>query len=1015
MTAWHNISAQTRRRPVPWLSTIMALALLLFAASSAFAQTLPNYGGSTTGGTTISNAATAHYTVAGQDKTKISDPVYVQVSQIDGFTLTPNDVLNASITAPAIVGSPFITTLTLTNDSNGPISVGMSIGSAGITALDTLFGAGAWHVVPSGQSCTSGNDLISSGATILQSKSYTVDICGTPLSTAPTSTTFTLTAKDTTTLASSATYTLLPYNPTTTPKLLQATVIINLTTKASLSITKRLVNASGVLSYTTTNQVLGNSGAAPTEFWVWLHVTNEGGNNSGKVYLSDDLSAAGMVFGATPTVNYGTTTLSTTPSGATVYNDLGTSVSTAGATNPSVSYGGVNHSVNVYLDSSNNKLYINIDALAKNESADIYFNANIAGATTVGTLKNYAKGGLYDTATGTNFVSGYSGEGDYVYTQFAKWSMLTTTDATVNFGSSLKPSATYAAGVSNEFKYYLVQAINSGNAADTLNLTDLTAANPSLTGFTMQFWSATGSATSGFTPASSLGTVTTFASVGVGSTNAKYFFVAVAPPQGASSTAADVKVVGASNYASTVTAQVDDILSTYDYGVDLKSANQLGATVVNSTGNHTADTATDTGVAASNDVTAGVAPGAKYAYLLTVKNQGSLAHTYNFSASSVASIASIAYYQMSAGTTSCPATITSAPVTNSGSLAASGTGVYCAVVTVANKSTATPGASFVQFSTSNTENGLSASDELYDELFVAPIISFTTTVTPSAQDVMAGSATQNNYVVTITNTGTVPAIPALNQIVHAITGSTAGTGQIFRITVTPLVGSAYGPASNSQSTNVPNDLTGLSPLGALAVNGTTTVSISVTADKDDLVGDKDVSTLTITGKGAAAPFTGYTTTTGDAGTTVSWTTTVSDYGSLVAVSKVEAIDPTCKVSAPDTASLTWFDGTTSKVYTNVQVQPGYCVIYKVTSTNNTTVPITNVYVTDTIDANTSLVTSTTGGGFDPFWGSASSYTFDATAQSLTTGTYGATIRSSEITSNIGAGASVVYYFEVKVK
>ncbi|PHR64113.1 hypothetical protein [Alcanivorax sp.] len=121
------------------------------------------------------------------------------------------------------------------------------------------------------------------------------------------------------------------------------------------------------------------------------------------------------------------------------------------------------------------------------------------------------------------------------------------------------------------------------------------------------------------------------------------------------------------------------------------------------------------------------------------------------------------------------------------------------------------------------------------------------------------------------------------------------------------------------------------PLADLAVNETRTVFAKVFAPATAAYGITNVKTLTATAEGASLPV------------TASATDTTTTSNTNVAVTKEQALDADCDGIADGPDSCT---GAGCFVFTRFVVEPGQCVMYRLTATNTGAQPMHNVLIHD---------------------------------------------------------------------
>jgi trimeric autotransporter adhesin len=343
-----------------------------------------------------------------------------------------------------------------------------------------------------------------------------------------------------------------------------------------------------------------------------------------------------------------------------------------------------------------------------------------------------------------------------------------------------------------------------------------------------------------------------------------------------------------------------------------------------------------------------VNPGASTTFVLKVNNTSAVSDTYNLAASTDNSFSTIALpagwtvtFRADAGAGDC--TALGSVVTNTSTVNAGGAMTVCAVVAVPANAAATPapGTSVffrVQSPTSN------ATDRKNDAVIVNTLRSLTITPNNSNQIFPGGSVVATH---TITNNGNVTEGAVLGQSLLGTTvaGATAGWANVI-----------YWDKNNDgvldASDPIVTDLAqlvggtnGASVAAGLNVGESARLFVKVLAPASAAVGDVNTTNITLTTSGAingaAAP------------AAVSATDTTTVIAGQVRLVKEQALDANCD-GVPETAYST--------ANISVGAIPGACIRYRITATNDGTVNVTTLVVSDSTPAQT---TYNTGGGAAP--------------------------------------------------
>ncbi|MDB5890008.1 MAG: hypothetical protein JWP47_839 [Polaromonas sp.] len=329
-------------------------------------------------------------------------------------------------------------------------------------------------------------------------------------------------------------------------------------------------------------------------------------------------------------------------------------------------------------------------------------------------------------------------------------------------------------------------------------------------------------------------------------------------------------------------------------------------------------------------VTNTVAAGASTVFTLVANNTGSSPDSYNLAASTVSNFATqvppagwTVSFRADGGGGTC--TTLGATLTNTPSVPASGSSVFCAVVTV--PAGAPAGTSDLYFRTLSSTSG--ASDIVHDAVTVNAARSVVITNAGTGQTYPGGSFVYSH---TLKNEGNVtegsgtPSTIALSSVNNQ-------SGWTSALYYDANNNGVLDPADPAFTGNL-NTLAGLS--GGLAPGASITVFNRVIAPSGAIPGAVNVTTITVTTSGGTAP---------PPVATITDTTTVIA-GNLT-LSKAQSLSTAC--AGP----------TGGTVYTlgNLSAKPNECVLYQLTVTNVGSGDATNVVVSDATPSFTTLSTA----------------------------------------------------------
>lgn len=313
-------------------------------------------------------------------------------------------------------------------------------------------------------------------------------------------------------------------------------------------------------------------------------------------------------------------------------------------------------------------------------------------------------------------------------------------------------------------------------------------------------------------------------------------------------------------------------------------------------------------------------PGAQAILPLVVTNGGTAADNYNLSVSGLPAGWTVTFVE-NTGTAAAPVCGTT-PVTNTGSIAASGSKNYCALVTPAGNAPA--GNTDLTFSVTSPVSGLS--DTLVDRVTVQTVRTIALVPDRTGQVAPGGTIVYSH---TLTNNG-----------------NSAETSLPFTLSSSPAVASEslYIDVNNDGQIDAGDTLvTGndiATALGSsLAAGASVQLLVKVQVPTGVSVGSTYVTTLTVTPTGAGAP----------TPVTVTDTTTVN--AGQVRLEKTQAMDANC-------------DGTIegSYVTTSLSAKPGECISYQITATNQGSTNVTGLNIDDTVPTYTTLTTPAPSNG-----------------------------------------------------
>ena len=576
-------------------------------------------------------------------------------------------------------------------------------------------------------------------------------------------------------------------------------------------------------------------------------------------------------------------------------------------------------------DSASRTMTFSTTNLAPNVTQTVSFvvTVNTTAALGTSTTNNQAKYSPTNStstpastdATSTTNLSPFTvtGNADIVLgTQDATASVTASRDGTANTpNTTAADTNTVASAPAGSVIKFNHKAFNPGDASDIVNLTVFSNTFPA--GTTFRFFAADGN-----TPLidnNSDGIVDT-GPIAVGG-NVNFVLAATLPSSAtASNTAVNVIVRGASAADSSKTDTTRDTLSAITGTlVDLTNT---------AAGTSGASGDLGTGPSQSPTTTKSTAAGTGTLFDLFVRNNDSVARTYNLAASQTNSFPGslpagwTVKFVASGGTCASPA------ITTADNVAANSQAAFHACVTPPATQVPTTQNIYFRVSSNNT-TGVIAVDTKLDAVTVTAANTYTATLTPnnSGQVAPGGSVV---YPHTLTNTG-----GQICQGPYSITASSSGAGAGWTTAI-------YLDVNQDGQIDAGDTLvTGDQP-GPLNVGATQKLLVRVFAPGGATPGSADTVTVNVT----FSPPAGTTACTGQL-TATDITTVITGQIRLV---KSQAKDVAC--DGGDQASLSG---------AALQAKPGECLLYRVVATNEGVAPVTNLSINDAVPAYTTLVTA----------------------------------------------------------
>jgi trimeric autotransporter adhesin len=536
-----------------------------------------------------------------------------------------------------------------------------------------------------------------------------------------------------------------------------------------------------------------------------------------------------------------------------------------------------------------NQVNAQISSVAPGQSGTLSFQVNIAGYSTA-TATGQLAGSVLNTAS----LSYNDGAGVIGPVPSNTFGFTVNAVAAATMSGQTVPSAVQGATVT-----FTNTLRNTGNASDSFDVT--IAANSYPAGSTVTIYQADGVTPLLDTNGNGIADTGPLAS---GATTS--VVIKVTLPTGATG----------GPYALTKTAT-----SAINPAVSASATDTLSAIVANSvdlTNNSAGAGAPGAGpgVEASAVVTNNVLPGATTRFTLYVNNTSAQADTFNLAASIDASFATSA---LPAGWTVIFRDASDTVITNSGLVAGGASKVIYADIAVPAGQAALPAGQQLYFRILSPTT--SATDRLHDAVIVQTVRSVQITPNNSGQVFPGGSVV---YAHTISNAGNVAENGGgANTVTLALANAQASFSSVLYLDV------------NNSNTIDAGDvvINTAADLGPLAAGQSKRLLVKVTAISGAAIGSINTTTVTATTagpiNGAAAP------------TAVNASDATTVIAGNLALLKEQALDANCDGIA-DTAF--------SAATVAAGAVPGACVRYRITVTNNGTVDVTTVIVSDAMPA-----------------------------------------------------------------
>ena len=902
-------------------------------------------------GTSITNQATASYKDStGAQQLSTSNTVVTTVTQVGSFALTPNGASANSKSAAA--GATVYMAYTLTNTGNGSdtfsINASELTGGADFSKIEVYLDSGAGLPANTTPLCTSStagtactfDKAVAGGEAYKFVVAYTIPATATPSTWGSGSNTATVT------VATKATGALLTTYGSNTSKTGSDTV--NLTTGAAFAVGKAImapaVSSNSSVSATWPVKTSGPRGTTST---YTLSYANNGAT-SANLYIKDSLPA-GFSYVANSAViscagGTGLTSTAADAADAALCNGQG-----------------------IDFAQSGQNLEIVIPSVPASSNGTLSFQVLVSNTAAMGTTQTSNTATYTSTGCSGSTVSACTASTGLSSTNAADFTVtasrgvvFNTVDTTVNSGT---PATGEGVGsfviVPGSFVRQVHTIQNTGNTADTFNLTTAASTYPSGSTFKW-FVSSDNTASGNLTPLLDSDGDGTIDTGEIASGVTKTVILQISVPS--------TTPVGTQNYSVTVTASSSSDLGIKD-ATFAKVVKVIGGLVdLQNTGATNIDGEVGIGPGQTPVVTTStILAGSAYSQIqLNVVNNNDVAGIYNLQYNSNSSFPSDSTVQGSlpAGwavtfsSSTCPTATASAGsslpsisgITVTPSVpAGNSTTVYACVSSPVTAVTTTQPVYFKVTSTTPAADGTIPADAIYDAVSVVATNSQRMSLAANGSGSVA-KGLNVDYGHTLTNSGTQTCGAGAN-------GST--TGNHLKV-VAALSNSALQTAGWTVAVYADNDNNGIVSSGDTIITdgilpipassqGATSTSLAAGKSAKFIVrvyapgganaGDTAQVNVTVSDVNSAGTVQSWP---DGCGTQTNTDTTTVVTGSLSVVKQQDTTTGTCSSTFPT--------GTLSAATRSVA--PGDCIYYQITATNNGASPVTNVSLSDAIPAYT---------------------------------------------------------------